>query len=144
MKFNIIGYKSLATEDLENVCEQLRNAKDKLSWKSEVKKALYQLRNQLLSEINRRERSKKVWVEFSCYWNSYSYNSSASHRKLGVEYRRLDREIADKLPNYYYHRFSDGSTNDWSIKIVDVKGKEEPTCYNDQIDKFLKRFKEEK
>ena len=82
-----------------------------------------------------------MWVRFTCSWSGYSNNPSAPRRTLGAEYRKLGREIAEKLPNYFCHRFDDGSTNDWNISVVSVRGKEKGSSYSQQVDRFLENQK---
>ena len=138
MKLNIIGYKNLDNKALLELVEKVKEAENILPYSNEVKDSLQKLGWQLQVELNKRERSKYVWVEFSCSWSGYSNNPSAPRRTIGVEYRKLDREIALKLPNYWSYVFSDGSTNDWSIDIVSVRPKNSKgSSYPHQIDELL-------
>jgi len=98
IKFNIIGYKSLKTKKIELIISQLILAKSKLVGDEvgEVRNAIDMLKRQLSYEVNKRQRAKKVLVKFTCYWSGYSNNPSAPQRKLGAEYRKIDREVDPK------------------------------------------------
>ena len=144
MKLNIIGYKNLSNNELENEITILQEAENILPYDNDVKEAIKELVWQLHRELDKRSRSKKVWVEFSCSWSGYSNNPSAPRRDIGLEYRKLDRNMVESFGNFYSHRFSDGTTNDWHICIVDVKPKSyKRTTYPHQIDEFLKESLEE-
>ena len=98
-----------------------------------VKKLVFKIKH----ELNKRERSKFVWVEFVSYWSGYT---SSQRKIVGKHYRKIKRLLVDKMPKYYSYKFSDNTTNDWNIKIVDIRGKDEGG-YTQQIDEFLASLK---
>ena len=135
---NILGLKNFETEDLEMLLNEVN--KIELNFNDVLYEPVKELKYKIRKEISKRQNSKQVWVRFICSWSGYSNNSSAPRRTLGAEYRKLAREVAEKMPKYYCHRFSDGSTNDWHIEIVSVKGKEKGSSYSQQVDKFIKNL----
>ena len=131
---NILGIKNFKSESLKDILSEIE--KLNISYSSFMYKPIDNLKRKIRIEIGKRERSKFVWVEFVAYWSGYS----SSQRKVsGKFYRKLDRNLASKLPKFYQHNFTDNTTNDWYIKQVDVKGKDEGS-YKNQIDEFLASF----
>lgn len=132
---NILGFKNFEDEELEKIFNELEEIK--LNFNSIFNEPLSELKRKVSMEKNKRERRKWVWVEFISYWSGYTSNQ----RKItGKFYRKIDRDIAEKMPKFYCHNFTDNTTNDWYIKIVSVKGKDEGS-YSSQIDEFLKTLK---
>jgi len=132
---NILGLKNFSTEDLE----RLKIEVEKLSptWNSLLREPIQDLKSKIWREISKRERSKFVWVEFESYWSGYTSNQ----RKLvGRFYKKLDKSFVEKLPKYFEHQFSDNTNNAWSVKVVDVKGKDEGG-YSQQVEEFLTKQK---
>lgn len=136
---NILGFKKFDDEQLEDVSKEVEELA--IAYDSILREPLNELIKKIRVEQNRRKNSKLVLVEFVCSWSGYSNNSSAPRRDVARHYRKVDRKVADKMPKYFCHNFSDGSTNDWSIKIVSVKGKNESLQYGNQVDEFLKENK---
>lgn len=135
---NILGIKNFETEDLiklQNEIEQL-----KPNYSSILYEPINELKRKIQIELQKRETSKQVWVEFVSYWSGYNSNQ---RKIVGKFYRKIDRKIAEKMPKYFCHIFSDNTTNDWNIKIVSVKGKNEGS-YDSQIDEFLSGIMEKK
>lgn len=135
--WNIRGIKNFETCDLNTLLQELN--KINIEYSSVLYDPLRRLKRNIRTELHRRDSSKKVWVKFTCSWSGYSNNPSAPRRTLGADYKKIDRGIAAKLPKYYSHSFDDGSTNDWRIEVVSVKGNEKPTSYNHQIRDILKK-----
>jgi len=128
---NILGLKNFSTEDLE----KLKVEVEKLNpdWNSLLREPIRDLKSKIWREINKRERSKFVWVEFESYWSGYT----SSQRKLvGRFYKKLEKSFVEKLPKYFEHQFSDNTNNAWSVKVVDVRGKDEGS-YSQQVEEFL-------
>lgn len=141
MKLNIIGYKNYSNEDLQKKIDLLKRAYDRLGFTDEVGEALSDTSRQLIIELNKRERGKYVWVEFVTEWSGYSNPaSSGQRREVGRFYRKLNRDLANKLPNYYQHHFTDNTTNDWYIKQVSVRGKDKGS-YSQQVDDIINSIK---
>ena len=135
----ILGLKNFETNDLEILKKELDDIHLQINYRSVLYEPLKDLNRKINTILRKRETSKQVWVRFSCSWSGYN-NSSAPRRTLGAEYRKLNRDVAEKLPKYFCHRFDDSSTNDWNISIVNVKGKEKSSAYSHQVDEFLERF----
>jgi len=132
---NILGLKNFSTEDLE----RLKVEVEKLSptWESSLREPIRDLKSKIWREVAKRERSKFVWVEFESFWSGYT----SSQRKLvGRFYKKLEKSFVEKLPKYFEHQFSDNTNNAWSIKVVDVRGKDEGS-YSQQIEEFLTKQK---
>lgn len=135
---NILGLKNFETEELQDLLNGVNRIK--LLFDDLLYEPVNGLKFKIRKEISRRENSKQVWVRFTCSWSGYSNNPSAPRRTLGAEYRKINREIAEKMPKYYCHEFSDSTTNDWHIEIVSVKGKEKGSSYSRQVDEFMKQL----
>ena len=133
---NILGLKNFETDELEELEKAVSEVN--IPYSSILYEPAKELKRKISIIQTKRRTSKQVWVRFVCSWSGYSNNPSAPRRTLGVEYKKLNREIAEKLPKYYCYRFSDGSTNDWNIEIVSVKGKEQGSDYPYQVDELLK------
>jgi len=140
MKLTIIGHKNLESEELKRLIAELQEAENILPYSSSVKEAIGDLRWKVQMELNKRERSKKVWMEFVASWSGYTSNQ---RKEVGRWYRRLSRDIANKLPSFYAHHFSDNTTNDWYIKQVSVKGKDSGS-YSQQVDEIISKAMEAK
>lgn len=80
---------------------------------------------------------EQVWVEFNGYWNGYK---PGQRRLVGRHYRKMKKELAEKMPKSFSYKFSDNSINDWAIKPVSKKGKNEGVC-SEQIDEFMSQFR---
>ncbi len=132
---NILGLKNFPTEDLiklRDEVEILRPLYSSLLWEP-----VGELKRKIQIELSKRERSKFVWVEFESYWSGYT----SSQRKLvGRFYKKLEKSLVEKLPKYFEHQFSDNTNNAWSVKVVDVRGKDEGS-YSQQIEEFLTKQK---
>lgn len=131
---NILGIKNFETEDLiklRDEVEQLRPSYSSVLWEP-----VGELKRKIQSELRKRETSKYVWVEFVSYWSGYTSNQK---KIVGKFYRKIERKIAEKMPKYFCHNFTDNTTNDWNVKIVSVKGKNEGS-YSNQIDEFLAKL----
>jgi len=141
MRLTIIGHKNLESEELKRLTSELQEAENILPYSSPVKEAIKDLRWKVQMELNKRERSKFVWVEFVAVWSGYSQPASRGQRReVGRFYRKLSRDIADKLPGFYSHSFTDNTTNDWSIRQVSVKGRDSGS-YSQQVDEIIERVK---
>ncbi len=141
MHLNILGLKNYSSEKLSEILKEVEKINVNLD--SILREPIDKLRHKIRLEQGKRERRNWVWVEFSCSWSGYSCNPSAPRRDIDKHYIKLDRKIAEKLPSYFCHNFTDNSTNDWHIKIVDVLKKSHGT-YKHQVDEFLKTLEEEK
>ena len=129
---NILGFKNFEDEELDKISEELEEIKP--NFNSIFNEPLSELKRKIRIEQGKRERRNWVWVEFISYWSGYT---SKQRKIVGKFYRKIDRNTAKKMPKFYSHSFSDNTTNDWYIKIVSVKGKDEGG-YSQQIDEFLK------
>jgi len=129
---NILGLKNFETGDLirlRDEIELLRPTYSSLLWEP-----VGNLKRKIQLELAKRERSKYVWVQFESYWSGYT---SAQRKLVGRYYRKIKRSLATHLPNWFSHQFTDNTTNDWLVKVVSVRGKDEGS-YPGQIDTFLK------
>ncbi len=129
---NILGLKNFETEDLlklKSEIELLRPTYSSILWEP-----VGELKRKIQTELRKRETSKFVWVEFVSYWSGYT---SKQRKVVGKHYRKIERTIAEKMPKYFSHQFSDNTTNDWNIRVVNVKGENEGS-YSQQVDEFLK------
>ena len=132
INLNIRGIKNYADEELGVLLEEIK--KLEVDYNSLLYQPIRGLEGKIRIEIGRRERRNWVWVEFVSYWSGYT---SRQRKIVGKHYRKVERTVADKLPSFYSHRFGDNTTNDWSIKIVSVRGKDEGS-YSQQVDDILK------
>ena len=132
---NILGLKNFESEDLESLQKELD--KIQIDYNSILYEPFKELKRKVFAILQKRQSSKQLWVEFTSYWSGYT---SGQRKLVGRHYRKISREMAEKMPKWFSHRFSDNTTNDWSIKIVSVKGKDEGS-YSGQIDDFLKSVK---
>ena len=131
---NILGLKNWENKDLQLLQKKLENIK--IDYSSIIYEPFIELKRKLRIILERRERSKYVWVEFISYWSGYTSNQ----RKLvGKHYRKIERVVAEKMPKYFEHQFSDNTSNAWNIKIVSIRGKDKGS-YSQQIDEFLKQL----
>ena len=134
---NILGLKNFINNDLQILLKEVESLKLKNGYSSILYEPVKKLAFKIRYELNKRERSEFVWVEFVSYWSGYT----SSRRKIvGKHYRKIERLLVDKMPKYYSYKFSDNTANDWSIKIVDIRGKDEGG-YTQQIDEFLAALK---
>lgn len=132
---NILGLKNFSTEDLERLKVEVEKLNP--TWESLLREPIQDLKSKIWREVSKRERSKVVWVEFESYWSGYT----SSQRKLvGRFYKKLEKSFVEKLPKYFEHQFSDNTNNAWSVKVVDVRGKDEGS-YSQQIEEFLTKQK---
>ena len=129
---NILGFKNFDDDRLNEVYNELE--KTEIDFSSFFAEPLSELKRKIRIEQGKRERRNWVWVEFISYWSGYTLKQ---RKIVGKFYRKIDRNTAKKMPKFYSHSFSDNTTNDWYIKIVSVKGKDEGG-YSQQIDEFLK------
>ena len=132
---NILGLKNFSTGDLEFLNREVEKLNP--TWNSLLREPIQDLKSKIFREINKRERSKFVWVEFESYWSGYT---SSQRRLVGRFYKKLEKSFVEKLPKYFEHYFSDNTNNAWSIKVVDVRGKDEGG-YSQQIEEFLTKQK---
>ena len=136
INLNILGAKNFDDEKIEQIEKALNEIR--IPYQNILKQPFQELERKIRIIKNKRKNSKTVWAKFTCSWSGYSNNPSAPRRTLGTEYRKLNREIAEKLPNYFCHKFTDGSTNDWNIKVVSVRSKKKSSSYGHQVDEFIK------
>jgi len=128
---NILGTKNFDTEDLSILQDAVKELRPQYG--TILYEPVIELERKIRAELQKRERSKYVWGEFISYWSGYT---SSQRKIVGKHYRKIQKDIAQKMPKYFSHKFSDDTTNDWNIKIVSVKGKDEGS-YEQQIDEFL-------
>lgn len=133
MKLNIIGFKNMEDNQLEILTLNLDEATSKLGYSDEVAVALRNLSYDIRGEINRRNRSNSVWVEFVGEWSGYE---SRQRKEVGRFYRKLHRSTADSLSSYYRKDFTDNTWNDWYVKKVSVRGKDSGS-YSAQVDEII-------
>lgn len=132
---NILGFKNFETKSLIELCEEIEKLKP--TYSSILYEPINELNNKIRTQLRKRETSKKVWVEFTAIWSGYSNPaSSGQRREVGQFYRQFNRDIANKLPSYYSYPFSDGTTNDWNIKIVDKRGNNTGS-YSSQVSEII-------
>ena len=132
---NILGLKNFETEDLNKLLAEVEALNPVYtSW---LYDPIHELRRKINYEIAKRKRSKTVWVCFESYWSGYT---SGQRHMVGRFYRKLDKTLVDKLPKYFEHAFTDNTSNGWSVKAVDVPGKNEGS-YSGQIDDFLAKYR---
>ena len=131
---NILGIKNFDNKDLSDILEELEEIKP--NFNSIFNEPLSELKRKIRIEQGKRKRRNWVWVEFISYWSGYT---SKQRKVVGKFYRKIDKSVAEKMPKFYCHNFSDNTTNEWYIKIVSVKGKDEGS-YSNQIDEFLKNL----
>ena len=134
---NILGLKNFINNDLQILLKEVESLELKNGYSSILYEPVKKLAFKIRYELNKRERSEFVWVEFVSYWSGYT---SSQRKIVGKHYRKIERLLVDKMPKYYSYKFSDNTTNDWNIKIVDIRGKDEGG-YTQQIDEFLASLK---
>ena len=137
------GLKRMETENLHELKSFLYNKIYKQEINDNICRDLISgLFSQVLNEISRRKRTKRVWIKFTCVWSGYG-SSSAPCQELGCEYIKLDRKIAEKLPSSWKYKFSDKTCNYWTIKIAQIKPKHyKSSGYSNQVNEFIKEQKE--
>lgn len=132
---NILGLKNFETGDLVKLRDEIETLSP--TYSSILYEPIRELKRKIQIVLRKREVSKSVWVEFVTVWSGYSNPASQGQRReVGRFYRKIERQKALSLPKYFVHSFTDGTTNDWSVKIVDIRGKDSGS-YSSQIDEFL-------
>jgi hypothetical protein len=131
---NILGLKNFDSEKLKELLKEVETLYLQVRYGTPLYEPLEKLKVKIRYEIGKRERRKWVWLEFTSYWSGYT---SSQSKLVGKHYRKVDKATADKMPKWFSHSFTDNTTNDWSIKQVDVPGKSEGS-YSNQIDEFLR------
>ena len=131
---NILGYKNFETNELAILRDEVEKMRGSMGYSSILWDSIGELKRKINIELSKRENSKKVWVEFVSYWSGYT---SSQRRLVGRFYRKMDRDIAVKMPKYFEHQFTDNTSNAWNVAIVSVRGKDEGS-YSSQIDDFIK------
>ena len=132
---NILGFKNFESDELKPILDGLE--KIEFDYNSILREPFSQLKFKIRRELDKRKNSKFVLVEFESFWSGYT---SGQRKLVGRFYRKLDRDLAEKLPKYFEHQFTDNTSNAWSVKIVDVRGKDEGS-YSGQIDEFLSKHR---
>ncbi len=137
INLNILGLKNFENEDLDKLL--IEAEKVKVDFGNDLYTPFSKLRMKIRIEQNKRKRRDWVWLEFTCSWSGYSNNPSAPRKDIGKIYRKVKKELVEKIGSYYSHTFSDNSTNDWGIKVVSTNGKDTGS-YSHQIDEYLSKI----
>lgn len=135
LNLNIIGFKKYESEELKHILEALN--KITVHYENTLYEPLSRLKNKIGAELNKRERSKYVWVEFVAEWTGYT---SRQQREVGRFYRTIKRDLAEKLPTFHEYRFSDGTSNYWYINTVTTRGKESGS-YGHHVEEIINNYK---
>jgi len=138
MKLNITGYKTKDIEELREIEKNIEVSCKLLPFEDEVRKALNTLLFDIKRELRKREKSKTVLVKFTAEWSGYTSNQK---KLCAVEYRKISRDIFNKMPKSFVHNFNDNTNNLWKAKIVFRKDKKSYNTYGSQVDKFLSDIK---
>lgn len=131
INLNILGLKNFETSDLLKLRDEVETLRP--TYSSVLYDSVAELKRKIQRELSKREKSNRVFVEFVAEWSGYS---SSQKKEVGRFYRKFRRDLAIRFPSYWQHNFSDGTTNNWYIKIVDIKGKDSGS-YSAQIDEFI-------
>lgn len=131
---NILGIKNFTSEDLKVLLKEVETLDLKVGYGTLLYEPVQKLKHKIRLEVGKRERRKWAWLEFTSYWSGYTSRQS---KLVGKHYRKVSKEVADKIPKWFSHRFTDNTTNDWSIKVVDIPAKNEGG-YSQQVDEYLR------
>ena len=133
IKLTLYQIKEYKKDELKEILSELN--KIKVDYDSILHDPHSDLINKIEFEIRKRNRQNWVWVEFEAIWSGYNNNQE---RVSARHYRKIKKSVFKRLPNYFYHNFSDDTTNYWNIKNVEKIDKEVIPNYTGQIDDFLK------